>query len=49
MAKTANLALRLSPETKAALERAAAEDGRSVSNYVERLIIADLDQKGLLS
>lgn len=48
MAKTANLALRISPDVKAALEVAAREDVRSVSNYVELLLISNLEARGLL-
>jgi hypothetical protein len=46
--RTASIALRIPPAIKEALERAAAADGRSVSNYVERLIRADLQVKGFL-
>lgn len=48
MTKTANLALRISPELKAAAERAAKEDRRSVSSYVEKVLAADLEAKGFL-
>lgn len=48
MAKTANLALRIPPELKAALEEAARADRRSVSAYVELLIIKDLEARHLL-
>lgn len=48
MAKTANLAIRISPELKAALEKASADDRRSVSSYLELLIEADLKAKGYL-
>ena len=47
MAKTANLALRIEPGIKAGLEKAAASDRRTVSNYVEALIVADLKEKGI--
>ncbi|MEQ8600937.1 MAG: hypothetical protein RLP98_13525 [Devosia sp.] len=47
MAKTANLALRIEPVIKAGLEKAAAADRRTVSNYVEALIVADLKEKGI--
>lgn len=47
MAKTANLALRIEPGIKAGLEKAAAADRRTVSNYVEALIVADLKEKGI--
>ncbi|MDQ0349386.1 DUF1778 domain-containing protein [Ancylobacter vacuolatus] len=48
MAKTANLALRIPPELKAALEEAAKADRRTVSAYVELLIIKDIEQRRLL-
>lgn len=48
MKKSANLALRIPPEIKAALEDAARADRRSVSSYVEMLIVTDLEAKGFL-
>ena len=48
MAKTAALGLRIEPIVKAALERAAKEDRRTVASYVEMLIVADLETKGYL-
>lgn len=48
MTKTANLALRLPPELKAALEEASRADARSVSNYVELVLTNHLREKGLL-
>jgi hypothetical protein len=48
MAKTANLALRLSPELKAALEAAAKTEQRSVSSYVEIALTRHLEIKGFL-
>jgi hypothetical protein len=48
MKKSANLALRIPPEIKEALEDAARADRRSVSAYVEMLIVNDLDSKGFL-
>jgi len=47
MAKTANLALRLPPDLKEALEKAAKADMRTVSNYVEILLTSHLQDKGL--
>jgi len=35
-------------ETKKAVEKAAAQDGRSVASYVERLLIAHLKEQGYL-
>lgn len=42
MAKTAPLGLRISPEIKEALERAARDDDRSIASYVERVLVAHL-------
>lgn len=36
--KTSPLGFRVEPETKAALERAAKDDGRSVSSLIERVL-----------
>jgi uncharacterized protein (DUF1778 family) len=41
MARTAAVSVRLKPEDKAALEKRAEADGRTVSQYVEQLILAD--------
>ncbi|WP_167449294.1 hypothetical protein [Mesorhizobium hawassense] len=48
MARTAPLGLRIEPAVKAALEKAAKADRRTVAAYVEILIIADLEAKGFL-
>jgi len=48
MAKSAPLGLRIEPEVKAALERAAKDDDRSVSGLVERIVKAWLVDKGYL-
>ena len=48
MVRATSIGIRLSDEVKTALEQAAREDHRSVSSYVEILIIADLKAKGLL-
>ncbi len=48
MSKTANLALRIPPNVKVALEQAAKADRRTVSSYVEVIIIDDLEAKGFL-
>lgn len=48
MAKTANLALRIPPELKDALDRAAKEDRRSVSSLVEKVLADYLEAKGFL-
>lgn len=39
MAKTPSLGIRVQPEVKAALERAAADDLRSVSSLVEKIVV----------
>ncbi|MBP0493997.1 hypothetical protein [Roseomonas indoligenes] len=49
MAKSAMLALRVSPEVREALTVAAAEDDRSVSNLVERILSMWLREKGYLA
>ncbi|KAA0675718.1 ribbon-helix-helix protein, CopG family [Roseomonas genomospecies 6] len=48
MARTAAISVRVEEELKAALEKAAKDDGRTVAQYVERLLIAHLREKGLL-
>jgi len=48
MSKTANLALRISPDVKWALESAAKAEGRTVSNYVERVLVEHLRASGRL-
>lgn len=48
MTKTPSLGVRVQPETKAALERAAAEDDRTVSSLVERILKEWLREKGYL-
>lgn len=39
MAKTAFVGLRLDEDVKARLEQLAAADGRSLSNYVEQILL----------
>jgi hypothetical protein len=48
MARTAIIGIRLSEQLKQALARAAKEENRSVSAYVERLIIKNLESKALV-
>lgn len=48
MVRAASIGIRLSPEVRAALEEAAKADRRSMSAYVEYLIVLDLKQKGFL-
>ncbi len=49
MVKSAMLALRINPETREALDRAAATEDRSVSYLVERILRAWLEERGFLS
>lgn len=44
MAKTERLQLRVSAEMKAELEKLAAADGRSVTNYVEQLVRREIER-----
>lgn len=44
MPKTAALSIRVEPELKAALERLAEEDKRSLASYVEIALQAHVDQ-----
>jgi len=48
MVKTPSLGVRLQPDVKAALERAATEDDRSLSSLVERILKEWLRAKGFL-
>ncbi|WGT50398.1 hypothetical protein [Thioclava nitratireducens] len=48
MAKTSAISVRVSDETKLAVEKAAADDDRSVASYVERLLTAHLKENGYL-
>lgn len=48
MVRATSIGIRLSPEVKAALEEAAKADRRTISAYVEILIMTDLEAKGLL-
>lgn len=43
MARTAPITAHVEPKTKAAFEKLAKDDGRTLSQYVERLLIAHLD------
>jgi len=43
MARTAPITAHVEPDLKAALERLAKDDGRTLSQYVERLLIAHLE------
>jgi predicted HicB family RNase H-like nuclease len=46
MAKTERLYIRLTPELKEKTQAAAEAEGRSISNYVERLITQALKREG---
>lgn len=48
MGKTPSLGVRVQPETKAALEKAAAADMRSVSSLVEKILVEWLKKHGHL-
>jgi hypothetical protein len=48
MVKSAPLGLRINPEVKEALERAAKDDERSVAAYAERVLVAHLRERGFL-
>lgn len=48
MIKTPSLGVRLQPQTKAALEKAAADDMRSVSSLVEKILVEWLRANGYL-
>lgn len=49
MGKTPSLGVRVQPETKAALEKAAKDDLRSVSSLIEKVLVEWLRAKGYLS
>lgn len=46
--KTAQVNLRMAPALKAAAEKAAADDGRSLTSFVEKLLGDFLKRKGYL-
>ncbi len=48
MTKTSPLGVRVQPETKAALEKAAKSDVRSVSSLIEKILVDWLKAKGYL-
>ena len=48
MTKTPSLGIRVQPETKAALEKAAKDDVRSTSSLVEKILTEWLKAKGYL-
>jgi len=49
MVRTNSLGIRVEPEIKAALEKAARDDDRSVSSLVERVLKAWLIERGYLA
>ena len=46
MAKTERVNLRLTPELKERLQKAADEENRTLTNYIENLIIRALKEEG---
>jgi hypothetical protein len=44
--RTEAISVRVTPAVKQALEKAAADDQRTLSQYVERLLIGHLSEKG---
>ena len=48
MVKTSAISVRVSDEVKAAAEKAAADDSRSVASYVEKLLAEHLRKQGYL-
>jgi hypothetical protein len=46
--RTAQIGLRLAPEVKEAAEKAAADDQRSLSSLIERLLVTHLKKNGYL-
>jgi hypothetical protein len=48
MGKTPSLGVRVQPETKAALEKAAKDDLRSVSSLIEKILVGWLRARGYL-
>jgi len=46
MARTATISTKISPELKAAIDQAAKDDGRSTSQWLERLIVKALQEDG---
>lgn len=45
MTKTDRIQIRISPELKAKLQKLAEAENRTVSNYIENLIIRELNKK----
>jgi len=49
MAKTSAISVRVSDQVKAAAEKAATDDSRSVASYAEKLLAEHLRAKGYLA
>jgi len=49
MSKPLAISVRVSPEVKEGIEKVAKSDGRTVSAYVERLLVQHLQEKGYLA
>jgi len=48
MARTASIGIRVQPEVKAAVEKAAKADDRTVAQWIERLMVRELREQGHL-
>ncbi len=48
MARTSAIGIRVEPELKAAAERAAADDRRTVASLVEKALVQFLEKEGYL-
>lgn len=48
MARTASIGIRVEPEVKAAIEKAAKADERTVAQWIERLMVRELREQGYL-
>lgn len=48
MARTAAISLRVEPDVKVAVEKAAKADDRTVAQWVERLMVRELRESGYL-
>lgn len=46
--RTDHFSMKIAPSVKEAARKAAQAEGRSVSNYIEKLIIDDAKKKGLI-
>lgn len=46
MTKTDRIQIRISPDLKEKLQKLAEAENRTVSNYIENLIIKELNKKG---